>query len=97
MLSVLRGERPHLPPLGNWTDDESQLWWLVGLCWQDKSDERPKMHLIKQVLRDVGTYNTAKTDPAVQRINTCLNLDVVEEWLKHERLPRVNIICEVPK
>ncbi|KAF8956954.1 kinase-like domain-containing protein, partial [Flammula alnicola] len=89
MLAVLRGERPSLPPPGNWTSEEDQLWWLVDLCWKHRPEDRPEMRLIKHTLRDIGMPDKKSLlawAPSLVAEATASAADFreIQEWLEKE-------------
>ena len=87
-LAVLSGERPELPPSGTWTDDEEEIWWIVGHCWVDKPQDRPNIKLIRQALRDICIPKLSTIDLRDASIDDtkdfAIDLDTVKAWVADE-------------
>ena len=95
MLKVLtQNQRAPLPPEGTWTDEEQQLWVLVGQSWTENPEERYEIRKIKNFLKDLLLDKTVegpqgdspsspspKTDSAIEAAR---DLDRVRIWLDGE-------------
>ena len=54
----IQKQRALLPPEGMWTDEEQQLWVLVGQLWAENPEERHEIRKIKNFLKDLACDKT---------------------------------------
>ena len=54
----IQKQRALLPPEGMWTDEEQQIWVLVGQSWTENPEERHEIGKIKKFLNDLVCNKT---------------------------------------
>ena len=85
ICSVMRNERPDLPPLGSWTEEEIDMWRvIVEPCWQAAPGRRPTIKVIKDALQEIRPSTPKRQASPMTGTPSDVDLTPVRRWLDQE-------------